>query len=182
MKTQTIILTGVLLFWTGWVCDGLLLPYFFLLNYAGVAITFWGVGKWLTIKENRQWAKEVIGFGQRKSFLDLIKIAFDFSWKRLSVLWTFVSIMAMIMTHGMNLLFKSSDAYKTAIESISYDSEIIELSGGIVHFSDNVSGQIGAENKINIGIVGKEKSFLATVILDFDVESDKYTIKSIVTH
>ena len=111
--------------------------------------------------------------------MDMIKAAFDFNWKRISVGWTFISVMAMVMTNGINILFKSSDAYKVAIESISNNQEINDTSGGIIHFSDSVTGQLGAKNELNIGIVGKDKSFLSTVILDFDIAKEEYTVKSI---
>lgn len=165
IKTQTIISIGALLFWAGWLCDGFLLPYFFVFNYIGTALTFFGVGKWLAIKENRRNLKDVLGIRTRGSFVDTFKRAFDFSWKRISTLWGFITVTGIIMIHGMNLVLKSSDAYKAALESMRNDNRILETSGGIVHFSDMVTGR---GNELTIGVIGKKKSFFATFSWGFN--------------
>jgi small-conductance mechanosensitive channel len=86
MALQLRILLGITIWLGGVILDALLFPYVFALIYIGIALTFFEVIKWLLERENRKRAKEVFGFGKPRDFLTMIRTAFDFSWRRISVL------------------------------------------------------------------------------------------------
>ena len=181
MKTQRLILIGILSFWTGWICDGLLFPYFFILIYIGTIISLFGTGKWMLVKENRMKLKESLGVGQRGIFLK-IRTAFDFSWKRTSIIWSLISLIGMALIHGINTIFKTSDAYKEAKKYVESNNHVLAKSGGILHIADNTSGKIGSENEIFIGVIGREESFYTTVYLDYDRDIENYIVRDVKFH
>jgi hypothetical protein len=149
-----------------WLCgtilDTMLIPYVFILIYIGTAITFFEVTKWLSVKQNRAHWKEVFGFGWPRGLVAMIQTAFDFSWRRVSVLWTMCAVVGIIFMHLITLI-KLSDAYKVAIESIKEDKEIIKRTGGIIQFATTVSGNV---SKINVGVIGQEESFWVIARID----------------
>ena len=123
MTLQLRILLGIVAWLAGVVLDILLFPFAFILIYGGVIFTCFEVIKWLSVFDNRIRAKEVLGFGIKRDLLALIRTAFDFSWRRISVLWTMCAVFGMLILLLGNMI-KLSDPYKVAIESIQKDDEI----------------------------------------------------------
>jgi len=167
MTIQLRILLGIVIWLCGVVLDAMLIPYLFILIYIGAALTFFEIVKWLMVKENRVRTKEVFGFGTSRDFLSVIQTAFDFSWRRVSVLWTMCAAFGMVIMF-LGGLMKTSDAYKVAIESIMMDKEITERTGEIIQFTTVISGNISNHqtSKINIGVIGQKESFWVTAHVD----------------
>jgi hypothetical protein len=167
MTIQTKILIGILIWLGGIILDGMLIPYLFIFIYAGFTLTFYGIIEWLLIKENRIRTKEVLGIGIKRNFLTLVQTAFDFSWRRVSVIWTMCFAFGMIIVF-LGSLIKTSDVYKVAINSIKTDKEIIGRTGKIIHFTTVISGNISnyKASKINIGVIGQKESFWVTAHVD----------------
>jgi hypothetical protein len=96
----------------------------------------------------------------------VIRAAFDFSWRRISVLWTMCAVFAMILML-LGSLMKLSDAYQVAIDSIQSNREIIQRTGEIVQFTSVVAGTISNHqtSKFEIGVIGQKESFWVTVQL-----------------
>jgi hypothetical protein len=167
MTIQLKILLAITIWLTGVILDALLFPYVFVLIYIGIALTSFEVIKWLIERENRKRAKEVFGFGKPRDFLTMIQIAFDFSWRRISVLWTMCAVFGMILML-LGGLMKQSDAYKVAIDSIKTDNEISERTGKIIQFTSTISGNVSSHqtSKLNIGVIGEKESFWVTAHVD----------------
>jgi hypothetical protein len=167
MTLQLRILLGITIWLGGVILDALLFPYGFILIYIGIALTFFEVVKWLLERENRKRAKEVFGFSKPRNFLTMVQNAFDFSWKRISVLWTMCAVFGMVLML-LGGLMKQSDAYKVAIDSLNSDNEISERTGKIIHFTSIVSENVSSHqtSKINIGVIAEKESFWVTAYLE----------------
>jgi hypothetical protein len=167
MTTQLRILLGIIIWLCGVVFDALLIPYFFILIYVGSILTFFEIIKWLRTKENRTRARATLGLDKMGDFFAFVKTAFDFSWRRVSVLWTMCSAFAMVLVF-LGGLMKTSDAYKTAVNSIETDKDIIQRAGEIIQFTSMISGNISNHqtSKINIGVIGQKESFWVTAHVD----------------
>jgi hypothetical protein len=167
MTLQLRILLGIAIWLGGVILDALLFPYVFVLIYIGITLTFFEVIKWLLETENRRRTKEVFGFGRPRDLLTMIQTAFDFSWRRISVLWTMCAVFGMVLML-LGGLMKQSDAYKVALESIKADKEIAEKTGKIIQFTSTISGNVSNNktSKLNIGVIGQKESFWVTAHVD----------------
>ncbi len=181
MTLQLRILLGIVAWLAGVVLDILLFPFAFILIYGGIIFTCFEVIKWLRVIDNRIRAKEVLGFGIKRDFLALIRTAFDFSWRRISVLWTMCAVFGMVILLLGNMI-KFSDPYKVAIESIQTDDEIAERTGEIVQFTSMISGNVSnhQSSKLHIGVIGQKESFWVTVYVD--PTEDGYKMNYLVIH
>lgn len=166
MKNQRIILSGISICLAGVILDTMLTRYAYVLIHLGTLTAVIGCIKWFRIKENRQRFKEKMK--PEKDFVEMVKLAFDFSWARISIIWTICALGAMLLVHLGAISLRYNGAYKSAIQSIREDKTILMEAGEIIDFSYMLSGNFttrGTSN-INIGIIGSNKSLRVTAVVE----------------
>jgi hypothetical protein len=159
VRHQQVILVGVFVWLTGCYLDSKLLQYAYLLIILGTIISFAGAFDWLRIKENRKRLKETISL--KRDLIENIKQAFDFSWRRVSVIWTCCALFGMLIVHIGSLVLKSTGAYKCAVQEIRMSKSILQQIGEIKGFSYMITGHTTSGNgfsELNIGVIGTNKS------------------------
>jgi hypothetical protein len=175
MNLQLKILLGIITWLAGVILDTLLVAYTYIFIYIGAAWTFFEIAKWLQLKENRRRVKQTFPFARGGGRIsELIETLFDFSWARVSVLWTGTCAFGMIIVFLASIMMKSSGAYETAIKSIEGDEEITRRTGKIYQFSSLITGNVStaSTSRIHIGVIGRDESFW--VIASVEPTDDGY--------
>ncbi|NOQ75564.1 MAG: hypothetical protein GQ574_26375 [Crocinitomix sp.] len=177
MKSQQIILLGTVVWLAGVILDSMVTRYAYLLIHLGTLIAIFGCYKWLRVSENRKQISKY--FFPRGGFREKIKNIFDFSWSRVSILWTFCLLMGMLIVHIGSLALGSSAAYKEAVKTIKMDDKVLTQTGEILDFSYMVTGNSTPRGRstLNIGVIGSEKNIKVIAIVHGS--DDNYITKRI---
>lgn len=166
MKNQQIILVGISIWLGGVILDNMLIRYAYLLIHVGTLITIFGCVKWIRVSENRKRIRKY--FFASGNFMEKITQIFDFSWSRVSIIWTFCALGGMLIVHMIGLGMGSTGAYKEAIKSLKTDESINSQVGEILDFSYMITGNTttSGRSNLNIGIIGDKENLKVTVVVD----------------
>ena len=179
MSNSRLIIIGVLIFILGVILDFCLIQYSILIIIIGNVFTAIGCFKFLKFKCNRQ--RVLSALRPTQNMIDFFKDFFNFSWSKVSIIWTTCAIGAMIMVHLVGL-FKITGAYKTAKESIINDSKIVNEIGEVTHFTYLVTGGFTSSgySNMDIGVIGKKgRTYIKAIVYGQDGEyyTDELTIE-----
>lgn len=161
MKNQLFILSGIAIFILGFILDKNLIRHSYLIIHLGTIITIIGCLNWLRKSENRQSFKENLF---ARGFMKI----FNFSWSRVSLMWTFCAIVFMFIVHASALGMRSSGAYKEAVRYLKADKNIINQTGEILDFTYLITGNATSEGRsnLNFGIIGEKKNIKVSVAVN----------------
>ncbi len=167
MKHQSIILAGIVTWLTGCFLDAKVVQYAYTLIIIGTLISCFGAVGWLQVKENRARLKDALK--PKGDLIEMVKQAFDFRWKRISIIWAICAFGGMLIVHLGAVTMKNTDAYKCAVQAIKQDKNVIEQVGEIVDFSYVVSGHATTGNgysEFNLGVIGTKGSVRVNAVVE----------------
>ncbi|MFT5823884.1 MAG: hypothetical protein ACI8ZM_005149 [Crocinitomix sp.] len=167
MKNQQVILLGIVIWLSGMILDRRITQYAYLLIHLGTILAVYGSYRWLRVAENRKQVNRYFFARKGKGFAENFMSIFDFTWARVSIIWTFCALGGMLIVHFGALGIGSTGAYEEAIKTIKTDTKVLEKTGEILGFSYMVSGTATTSGRstLSFGVIGGEKNIRVTAVV-----------------
>jgi hypothetical protein len=179
MRHQQIILTGIIVWLGGVFLDIFLIEHASLVIIIGTVISVVGAIKWLRDKNNRTKLRQALKINT--DFGKMIKETFDFSWWRVSIIWTICAFGGMLLVHLGSVMMKSMGAYECAVQAIRKDQKVINQVGEIRGFTYMVTGHATTGDgisELSFGVIGTKNSVMIKAVIKG--QSGSYTTNEII--